>query len=134
MAGSFLLWRGATMRQEWITPYLNNVGGSYVRIPGNTSCSRNPKVALGFALDEVKEDFIPVLFVIACQNYVAPSGILMNNEAYTAYPEEGEFLLQEGCAVHVLAVDSDVKIDNNYAGMEYYNSKTITVIHLFQRC
>merc|ERR1719240_812926 len=119
------------MKQEWINPYLENVGGDSVFIPGNTSCSRNPKVALGFALDEVKEDFIPVLFVIACQNYYAPYGILMNNEAYTAYPEEGEFLLIEGCGVYVLAVDSDVKIENNFAGMQYYNAKTITIIHLF---
>ena len=88
---------------------------------------------MGFALDNVKEDFIPVLFVIACQNYGAPDGILMNNEAYTAYPEEGEFLLQEGCKVYVLAVDSDVKIENSFAGMEYYNAKTITVIHLFHK-
>ena len=119
------------MRHDWITPYLNNAGRYEVKIPGNTSCSRNPKVALGFALDEVKEDFIPVLFVIACQNYNEPNGILMNNEAYTAYPEEGEFLLMEGCHVYVLAVDSDVKIENSFAGMEYYNAKTITVIHLF---
>ena len=90
-------------------------------------------MALGFALDEVKEDFIPVLFVIACKNYHAPNGILMNNEAYTAYPEEGEFLLQEGCIVFVQAVDSDVKIENSFTGMEYYNAKTITVIHLFHR-
>ena len=131
MAGSFLLWRGATMRHEWITPYLNKVGGGYVHIPGNTSCSRNPLVALGFALNEVKEDFVPVLFVIACQNYCEPAGILMNNEAYTAYPEEGEFLLEEGCRVFVMAVDSDVKIENSFADMEYYNAKTITVIHLF---
>ena len=122
------------MRHEWITPYLKKVGESYVCIPGNTSCSRNPKVALGFALDEVKEDFIPVLFVIACQNYEAPWGIMMNNEAYTAYPEEGEFLLQEGCRVYVLAVDSDVKIENSFTGMEYYNAQTITVIHLFHVC
>ena len=105
------------MRQEWITPYLKIVGGNNVCIPGNTSCSRKPKVALGFALDKVKEDFIPVLFVIACQNYWALRGIFMNNEAYTAYPDEGELLLEEGCGVHVLAIDSDVKIENSFAGM-----------------
>ena len=93
MAGSFLIWRGATMKIDWINPYLQNVDSEAVCIPGNTSCSRDPKVALRFAFDNMKEGEFPVLFVIACQNYWPPSGIMMNNEAYSAYPDEGEFLL-----------------------------------------
>ena len=54
LAGSFLLWRGCKMQQEWLNPYFDNVGED-VCLPGNISCSRNPKVGLGFALDDIKE-------------------------------------------------------------------------------
>ena len=49
LAGAFLLWRGAPMRNEWIEPYVNQVGRGIVYMAGNSSCSRDPKVALMFA-------------------------------------------------------------------------------------
>ena len=89
------------------------------------------QVAIGFALDKTKEDEQPVLFVIGCQNYRGPMGILMNNESFTSYPAEGEILLQEGCAVYILAINRDRQIKNSYKGMEKYNGKSITIVHLF---
>lgn len=64
MAGAFLLWRGAPMKKDWISPYEKVIGKDKVLLPGNTSTSRSPLVALGFALNKKKEDHTPVLFVI----------------------------------------------------------------------
>lgn len=55
----------------------------------------------------------------------------MNNEAYSAYPSEGELLLMEGCPVWILAVESDIKIENTSKNFEKYNGKVITVIHMY---
>ena len=105
IGGSFLLWRGAKMKEEWIIPYIDEVGADAVYLSGSQSCSRSPFVALSFAIDEIEHDKIPVLFVISCKNYIAPEGITMDNEAYSAYPSEGEVLLCEGCLIKVLAVE-----------------------------
>merc|ERR1719240_2567906 len=109
------------------------VGKSRVHLPGNTSCSRDPKVALGFALDNISGDKTPVLFVFAIQNYERTIGMLMNNSAFTAYPEEGEMLLMEGTRVYVLLIESGVKIENSNSSMAKFDGKTITIIHLFNR-
>ena len=55
----------------------------------------------------------------------------MNNEAFTAYPSEGELLLMEGCHVYVLAVEKGVQIANEHEGMQQYNGQTVTLIHLY---
>ena len=49
LAGSFLLWRGAPMKEEWIKPYVDSIGHGHVRLPGNTSCSRDPRIGIDFA-------------------------------------------------------------------------------------
>ena len=59
-------------------------------------------VALAFALDQLKEGLIPTLFVISCQNYERFNGMVMDNEAYSAYPNEAEVLLTDGCDMYVL--------------------------------
>ena len=70
LSGCFLLFRGAQMKAEWIKPYKDNVGPEPVFLPGNTSTSRNPMVALSFALDKpAKPDFIPIIYVFLCKNY-----------------------------------------------------------------
>merc|ERR1712224_426390 len=122
LSGAILLWRGALMKSQWIADYEAEVGKT-IRLPGNTSTSRRPKTALGFALDKAHKspDMIPVLFVILCRNYQSPEGIFMNNSAYTAYCHEGEFLLMEGFGVWVLAVKHGVKITNGTKEMEKYN-------------
>ena len=134
MAGALLLWRGAPMKQEWIQPYIDSVGKDIVCLPGNTSCSRDPRVALKFALGTVKPDHTATLFIFCCQNNYYPLGVLMNHEAYTAYPSEGEMLLMEGCAVYVLAVEDGVRIHNKSETMKDYDGKSVTVVHLFHRC
>ena len=56
----------------------------------------------------------------------------MNNEAYSCYPSEAEVLLSDGCDIVVLAVDSNVNIQNKLANsIEYFNKKHLTVVHLF---
>lgn len=49
ICGSFLLFRGALMKQQWLVPYFENVGLEEVRIPGCNSCSKSLVVALNFA-------------------------------------------------------------------------------------
>lgn len=101
------------MKKKWIEEYETNMytkgtndNGSalIIRIPGNTSCSQNLKVAMNFAIKNLREGLISVLFVITCQNWFSPSGIRMNNQAYTSYPFECEYLFREGCHFNVLDV------------------------------
>ena len=78
MAGAFFLLRGAEMKEEWLTPWKKAYGK--ISMPGNTSCSQNLRVAIGFAIPtEPKANFTSVLFVISCRNYTSPKGIRMNN-------------------------------------------------------
>ena len=105
MAGSFMLFRGAPMQKDWLKPYTDKVGQT-IRLPQSTSCSKNPIVALGFAMPKkMKEILTPTFFVFACRNYYKISGMTMNNEAYTAYPSEAEVLLTEGCKIDILGID-----------------------------
>ena len=55
----------------------------------------------------------------------------MNNDAYSAFPGEGEILLTEGIAVYVLDIQNDVKIQNRHESMKEYDEKIIKIIHLF---
>ena len=55
----------------------------------------------------------------------------MNNEAYTAYPAEGELLLPEGSEVIILKIEEGVKINNTHQGMKKYNEKSITIVYLY---
>ena len=52
MAGAFLVCRGAPMKKDWTLPFQQSVGQGFVHLSSNTSWSRNPKVALEFALKE----------------------------------------------------------------------------------
>lgn len=56
LAKCFLLWRGARMKDEWISDYeqklvdcLTNNAKDCVFLPGYTSCSKSMQVALKFA-------------------------------------------------------------------------------------
>ena len=55
----------------------------------------------------------------------------MNNEAYTAYPHENEFLLMDGSEVIVIAVERDVVIHNDNHEMKEFNKKSLHIIHLY---
>lgn len=118
------------MQSDWIEQYESKKGYE-VHLPGCFSCSKDLKVALSFAYGKRDQDKIPVLFVVTCQNYYEPKGFMMNNEAYSAYPREAEFLLMEGCNVYILDIEHDHKIDNSSFSMLNYNGKTLTIIHMF---
>lgn len=101
------------MAPEWVHMYDEHIffkTGQSIYMAGNNSFSQNLKVALEFAIDNIKMIHNPVLFVVSCQNYNSPLGIRMNNEAYTSYPSEQEYLLQEGCPIFVLGVEHNVLI------------------------
>ena len=70
MAGSFPLWRGATMRYEWLKPYEAKIG-QVIKLSQSFSCSLNPLEGLKFANrpddDKLK---VPTLFIISVQNFV----------------------------------------------------------------
>ena len=121
------------MEYDWVKPYANEIG-EMVRLPQSTSTTKDPVVALGFAIpDSIKDNQSPTLFVIACQNYTFISGLTMNNEAYTAYPSEAEVLLCENYPIHVLGDDYGVKIDNFEGQIADFNGQKITVVHLFHK-
>ena len=132
LAGAILLWRGVSLKEEYIKPYEDRaVNADTVFLPGSTSCSQELKVALGFTFKNVNNDRSPVLFVISCQNFNSPSGVRMNNEAYTSYPNENEFLLMDGSEVMVIAVERDVIIHNEHEEMKCFNNKSLHIIHLY---
>lgn len=144
IAGIFLLFRGAGMKEEWIQPYEENTFVNtiqeegkqkgrpvFVHIPGNASCSQDLRVALEFAILNLAPDCIPVIFVFSCQNYYSPDGIRMNNESYTSYPSEREVLLREGCKVYILGIEKNIPIDNEFTSYRPFNGYNVTMVHLF---
>ena len=99
-----MLFRGAPMQNDWVKPYADKVG-RVVYLPQSMSTSKDPMVALGFAMpDRIKDNQTPTLFVFTIQNYYTMSGLTMNNEAYTAYPSEKEVILSEGCKIYILGI------------------------------
>lgn len=46
-----------------------------------------------------------VLFVICVQNYWEYQGVRLNTSQYSAHPQEGEFVIMEGCPMVVLGID-----------------------------
>lgn len=127
----FLLWRGAQMKEDWLQPYFMALGKNRVNLPGNTSCSRSLKVALQYATRNQRPKHMPCLFVISCRNYNSPFGIRMNNEAFTAFPSEGELLLSEGCGVFIILIEQDILIDNPYAAFDDFRGKKLIIIHMY---
>ena len=93
-AGSFLVWRGSSIKQEYVVSYEMHAGtGIEIRLSSCTSTSRSLIKALIFALGVPNPQLTPVLFVFLFRNYSGVNGLMMNNEAFTAYPCEGELLL-----------------------------------------
>lgn len=54
----------------------------------------------------------------------------MNNPSYSAYPNEQEVLLVEGCPVLVLDVE-EILINNDHESFKMYNGKTVVLIHCY---
>ena len=63
------------------------------------------------------------------QNYLGYPGVRLNNEAFSAYPCEGEILLREGVLVYILDFDQ-VEINNRHKSFAQYTGKTVTVIYM----
>lgn len=131
LAGMFLLWKGASMEDDSILPFVKNVGKDFVRLSANTSFYQNPLVAINHSFTLQGQDISPVIFVVACQNYESPFGLMFRNEAYSAYPSEREFLLIEGSNLWVLAINPTIIVENAVSELSKYNGKLITVIHLY---
>ena len=124
IGSSFILWRGSQMKPEGIQNYKVNIG-NYVSLPGCKSTSKSLTVALSFALEGTHSERLPVLFVIACQNFSKFHGVAMTNEAYSAYPAEQTVLLSEGCGMYVLAVHRDYVMSNSSGVLAKYKGETI---------
>ena len=84
--------------------------GSSIHLPGYTSTSESKDVAVNFAFKHLQEDMVPVLFEI---NFKAKSGLFVINEDFSAYPDEGEVLLQDGLKYKVLTNDEMETADTN---------------------
>ena len=107
------------MQQEWIKVYLDNVG-QVVHPSGINSYSRNLTTALSFAFKDQALDKTPVLFLLLNANYYGRGSVMMNGEAYSSYPEEGEMLLMEGVGVRILGFDSEVVFLNKHQSFQNY--------------
>ena len=138
MAGSFLLWRGLRLKEEGIEPFeQSKCRGSPnphpIRLNNNNSCSFTIGTVLEFATKnpDGQDGLKPVIMAISCQNFYSPDGIRINNEAYSMFVGECEFLLMEGCLVYVLDICRDYVINNQVSGSNKFNGTKITIIHLF---
>ena len=56
---------------------------------------------------------------------------MMNGEAYSSYPSEGEMLLMEGFPVTILGFDSEVEILNKHESFKNFFRKKLMVLYLF---
>lgn len=116
MAGTFLLWKGANLREQQIMYYASNLymnqgkSPSFVQLPGIVLCSLNLSDSICVAARGCLPDHKPVLFMISCHNYYSPKGIRLSSEAFTAYPAECEIMLRENSGVYVLGIERDALI------------------------
>ena len=111
------------MKQEWINDYLDNLG-EIAHPPGNKSYSWNLTEALKFAFKDQTKDKKPVLFLLLKGNYLCKGSVMMNGEAYTSYPEEGEMLIMDGMPVKILGSDSEVVVLNKHESFKNYFQKS----------
>ena len=112
---SFLLWRGARMKDEWIKDYEANKG-ECIKFKGISSTSRSLGVAMSFAFSEnpnaEPDGRIPVIFSISCSNYKGILGLTIRSEACTCYPNENETVFIDGATVNIWTVERDHLIEN----------------------
>ena len=55
---------------------------------------------------------------------------MMNGEAYSSYPSEGEMLLVDGVRVTILGFDSEVEVLNKHESFGNYFQKKLMVVYL----
>ena len=56
---------------------------------------------------------------------------MLNDEAYSSYPSEGEMLLQEGQEVRILGFDPEVLVLNKHESFKNYFRKKLMVVYLY---
>jgi len=154
---SFLLFRGCSLKKEWVNEWRDQVSRESVSmqgepiakqltLQGNTITFESFRVALNFARckdntglhTHIPYDFTnketanecSVMFMISVQNYYGFNGFRLNGEKYSAYPLEKEVILLDGTQVAVMKVE-DVKVNSNDEDFKRLNGKTLTFIHLF---
>ena len=121
MAGVFMLWKGALINEDMIEEFERSTNRT-LRLPGYTNFSLDLKMAMkysqnnqpirlkisvtdpdlvSYAIDNSSQsqERKPVVIVMCCQNYRGFKGVKIGNEINSAYPSEGEVLLQESCEV-----------------------------------
>lgn len=126
-----MLFIGAKMKEEWIEQWRakivkksEDVSDDCVKLPCNMSCTQNLGVALGFAVNGLEQPFKSVLFVISIQNHFGFPGFRLNTENFSAYPQEEEVLLIEGCTMFVMKVE-DVTLQNNHPDFEHFHGSRL---------
>ena len=69
MRGCFPLFRGGSMRPQWLDTYNQSIGDK-IRFKGQASCSLDLHIALNFAYEGLAKDQlrVPVLFIYAIAN------------------------------------------------------------------
>lgn len=116
---SFLIFRGASLKKEWIedwkqsvgvvglkdrtTGYVDQMKPGYVRLQGNVNAYESYKTALTYGLSDDPE-LITCLFVISLQNYRSYNGFRCNKEAYSAHHYEREVILMDAISMFVMSV------------------------------
>lgn len=135
------------MKEEWIAPYGQNIVfdlplikesgkfngmASFIRFPGATSCTQELSVAFTFAFSkDAADDMMPTIFIISVKNYDVPAGMRLNNEAYTAYPSEGELVMPADTRVFILDIQRNYRIKNNNPSFAKYNGRSINIIQCY---
>ena len=115
------------MKEEWLNDW-KNACGSNVCLPGNTSTSEIIDIALRFAKPN-EEDELPVLFIFYVWNFQNYSGFRLNDERYSAFPNECEHLLPEGQQICVEEYE-EIEITNYIYKFDNSDSMT-SKIHVF---
>lgn len=92
------LYRGLKMTQDEIETY--NVGKK-INLTGYTSTSKDFKTALEFSMCGASEFYLPVIFEI---QFLSDNGLFELTSGFSAYPNEGEVLVQDG--LEYLVVDN----------------------------
>lgn len=100
---SFLLYKGCFMNMDKIEMWKKQASkGAKIRLPSTTSFTMNFREAVYSAKHVNKNKMIkPVLFVLAIFNEKDYPGFRLNNEKYSAYPDEEEYIIPAGVQLEV---------------------------------
>jgi len=125
------------MEPEWIVDWQKHENsGINMKLPGNTSTSRSIMTALTFAntlQQQTTPNKVSVLFIFLIQNHCGFRGFRLNDDKYSAYSHEQEYLLVEGFQVQILKIDKNIKIVNKTRGSGHYSSKVLTIFYLYNQ-